>query len=144
MRVLDQFLSDLTVDARQADVKFAGQKETAALIVQIDLGVDRHFRWQLDMLLVGGELERAHVARGPCGPEKILRRGVRLRELDVQKSVATVSGAILAVRRMGIACEKNFGGHLRSPSPCAAFLYSAWLRVLNKLRVGRSLPHRFG
>jgi hypothetical protein len=122
MRVADQRLSDLAVETRQADVKFAGQEEVAALAVEIDLGVDCNFRWELDVLFAGGEFERAHVTGRPSGPEKIFRGGVRLRELNIQKSVAAVSCAVMAIGGMHLTREKNLGSHMRSLSVCVAVL----------------------
>jgi hypothetical protein len=71
MRRVDQRLRDLAVEARQADLEAGRQEECAAIEVQVDLGIDRNIGRELDLLLAGGELDRAHVAGRPSGAEQV-------------------------------------------------------------------------
>ena len=49
VRRLDQFLRDLAVDARRADIEAGGEEEAAALEIELDLGVHRHLVRELDL-----------------------------------------------------------------------------------------------
>ncbi len=73
MRRLDQFLRDLAVDARRADIEAGGEEEAAALEIELDLGVHRHLVRELDLPPARGDLDCAHVAGGPGRSEEILR-----------------------------------------------------------------------
>ena len=72
---------------------------------------------QLDLLLGGGELDRAEVAGRPGAGEQVLGGRVRLRQLDVDEAVAAAGGAVGAAGGVGAAGEEDFcgGGHGRFP-----------------------------
>jgi len=60
----------------------------AASGVQIDLGVDLRGRRQLDLLLDGGDLDRADEVGRPGGAEQLLGSRVWLWQLDVGEEIA--------------------------------------------------------
>ena len=110
VRRVDEILRDRVVEARQADIEARTQEEAAVAVVQIDLGIDRRIGRQLDLLLRGGDADRAHVAGRPGDAEQILGGRMRLGQLDVDLAVAALAIAIGAAGGVGLAAEKELLG----------------------------------
>ena len=113
MRRLDQLLGDRAIDTGNADVETGPQEEGAVRIVQVDRGVDRRLARQLDLALGGGEAQRAEVAGRPGGGEQVFGGRVRLGQLDIERAVVRVRGAVGAGGDVGLAGEEKLcsGGH---------------------------------
>ena len=98
MRRLDQRSRDVAVHARHAGVEARPQEVAAVAKVQVDLGVDRRNGRERDLPLGGGELDRGDEAGRPGGGEEPLGGRVRLRQLDVETTVAAARDAVTAAR----------------------------------------------
>ena len=110
MRRVDQRLRDLAVETGDADIEPRPQEERIAGGIQIDLGIDLRVGRQLDLVLGGGELDRADEAGRPGGAEQMLGGRVRLRQLDVELAVVAARRAVAARGDVGLAGEEELCG----------------------------------
>jgi hypothetical protein len=115
VRGLDEVLRYGAVEAGQADIEVRAQEEAGVAVVEIDLRIDRRIGRELDLLLHGGDAERAHIAGRPGDAEQVLGGRMRLWQLDIDLAVAALAIAIAAAGGVGLGAEKNFLGHGGDP-----------------------------
>jgi hypothetical protein len=92
-------------------VETCPQEKAVVAEIQVDLSIDRRSAWQLDLSSRSGELDRTDEAGRPSGGKEPLSGWMRLREPDIETSVAATCGAIRAARGMSLTSKKDFFGH---------------------------------
>src|SRR5262245_64595809 len=115
VRGVHESLSDLAVQARQADVEASPEEETAVIRTQVYLCVDGPVGREGDLPLGGRQPDRTHEARRPAGGEQLLR--VRTgpgragcRELDVEAAVGGAGRAVPAAGGVSLRGVEHFFG----------------------------------
>ena len=78
MGALDQRLRDLIRDAGDRDIEPGGEEVSfGPAEIEMDFGIDRGLRGELDPGIFGGEAERAFETGRPAGSEQLFRVGPR-------------------------------------------------------------------
>ncbi len=111
VRRREQLTSDLRVDTWYGSVETCPQEKAVVAEIEVDLGVDRRSAGELDLSSRSGELDRTDEAGRPGGGKQPLCGRMRLREPDIETSVAATCGAIRAARGMSLTSKKDFFGH---------------------------------
>lgn len=98
VRFSDQAPGDAGLDAWYGDTEARTEKILATREMQINLGINRNFGRQIDLLSSGREREGAFETRRPAGGEQLLRIGSDAgraggRQLDIQMSVRAARSA---------------------------------------------------